>query len=264
MKTSSSLPVGSYPLQRWRIQNGIIAFCTPWMLIPEKNMKKSSLKSSWKPSLTCSPLGLSLPSCKKAKCLGVSGFSGLSAFPFVSRLDTMGPTMDIWPKKAAGVWVSGTSFLWSQLIFASVPCWNESWEANLFLVCCLLWAKTRCSKFFFEQIPNKILTTQIGSCSTKNLKRPENIRKPSTQKLQCPKKWIHVSGHKIKAQGPPFGESPAWNWNQACRATKSSTSHPCFWAWHRRTMERWKLTIVCLPSFAVLDRIIFGSFFDFV
>lgn len=135
-------------------------------------------------------------------------------------------------KKAAGVWVSGTSFLWSQLIFASVPCWNESWEANLFLVCCLLWAKTRCSKFFFEQIPNKILTTQIGSCSPKTWSGQKTSESLAPKSCNAPK-VDPCSGHKIKAQGPPFGESPAWNWNQACRATKSSTSHPCFWAWHR-------------------------------
>lgn len=164
----------------------------PMNVDPRKNMKKSSLKSSRKPSLTCSPLGLSLPSCKKAKCLGVSGFSGLSAFPFVSRLDTMGPTMDIWREKRSrrlGIWhqfsVKPTYFCICSLlkwIMGSKP---------LFGLLSVV-GKDKMLQVFFEQIQNKILTTQIGSCSTKNLKRPENIRKPSTQKLQCPKKWIHV------------------------------------------------------------------------
>ena len=187
MKTSSSLPVGSYPLQRWRIQNGIIAFCTPWMLIPEKNMKKSSLKSSWKPSLTCSPLGLSLPSCKKAKCLGVSGFSGLSAFPFVSRLDTMGPTMDIWREKSSrrlGIWhqfsVKPTCFCICSLlkwIMGSKP---------LFGLLSVV-GKDKMLQVFFRADSKQNFDNPNWKLFTKNLKRPENIRKPSTQKLQCPK-----------------------------------------------------------------------------
>ena len=151
-------------------------------------MKKSSLKSSWKPSLTCSPLGLSLPSCKKAKCLGVSGFSGLSAFPFVFTLGHHGPHHGHLARKKqqafgylAPVFCQAHLFLHLFLVEMNHGKQTSFW----FAVCCA--AKTRCSKVFFRADSKQNFDNPNWKLFNQKLEAARNIRKPSTQMLQCPK-----------------------------------------------------------------------------